>query len=242
MIQIIIGRESPSNRLLLKIGDRTEQYGSIGSVPKSVSKQHCLLTIDNTDENQQMMSITNSNIKNVTFVNGLQIESCRVSENDVVELGANHYTLDMKAIMDIIQKINPDKEVDIRKLENVWKNYKLQLEHLQKSQTLTNVLRSGIPILTIGTGVIGFFINKEGNESSLQVKIVMIITLIIFIVLWIKSLIDTQQLPKKREELNKQMLKKYCCPKCNYFFGYQPYDIIKSNLDICPKCKNKLKK
>ena len=239
----MVGRENTANRLQLMADGMAKQYGIAGSVPKSVSKQHCVLTID---REHNAMSIANHNLKNATYVNGLQVEKMEVTQHDVVELGLEHFRLNWQYVTNFVEEIERRSpgEVDVRHLEAVWLRYKHQQDKLQKSQAMTNVLKGGIPILTIGGIALGLFMSKDGQSTSNQTNILYSIAALLMIVLFVKSLFDAQRLPKEREKLNKEMLKHYVCPKpgCHYFFGFQPYDVIKSNLDCCPKCKSKLKK
>ncbi|MBQ8065932.1 MAG: FHA domain-containing protein [Prevotella sp.] len=239
MIQVLIGRESVKNRLQLSTGNKTEQVGPLGAVPQSVSKQHCLLTIDG-----KVMTITNRNIKNATYVNGIQVESSKVTQADVVELGYGHYVLNWSLVMNFIGKLQDpvSQEVDISGLESVWQSYKHQQDQLQRTQTMTNVLRGGLPILTIGGVALGFIINKDGKGTGAHMIVIYAVALILMVLLFVKSFMDARRIPKQKEELNKRMLHRYACPKCHYFFGFQPYDVIRTNLDACPKCKVKLKK
>ena len=45
MMKIVIGRESPNSRLRISVDNKDFFLGENGSVPKSVSRQHCKLTI-----------------------------------------------------------------------------------------------------------------------------------------------------------------------------------------------------
>ena len=242
MIQILIGRESPNNRLQLVVGTKATTCGAIGSVPKDVSRSHCLLTVD---DNSQTMKLTNQKSNNVTWVNDMAIESCIVTTKDRVELGSSHYSLDWAAVialLDATKKSTP-QELDIRPLENVWKKYKKDSDALQYSQMMTNVLRGGLPILTIGGVAAGYIMNKGGSRMATgPMKYLYVAALLLMVVCFVKSFFDARRIPKKRDELNKKMLRDYACPHCHYFFGYQPYDVIKANLDTCPKCRNKFKK
>jgi len=197
------------------------------------------------EEKAHVMKLTNQKSNNVTWVNGMAIESCNVTTRDRVELGGSHYPLDWVAVttlLDTMKKETP-RELDIRLLENVWKKYKRDSDALQYSQMMTNVLRGGLPILTIGGVAAGYMMNKGGSRMvSGQMKYLYVVALLLMVVCFVKSFLDARRIPKKREELNKKMLHDYSCPHCHYFFGYQPYDVIKANLDACPKCKSKFKK
>lgn len=240
MIQILIGREASSNRLQLTLEKKTQAFGPPGSVPQSVSRQHCTIAIDDT---QHTMRITNcKEQKNVTFVNGMRIESCQVSTSDTVELGFQHYLLNWEMVMNFVEQ-NRKKEpetADIRPLEAVWDNYKRQSDKLMMTEKITNVLKSGIPILTMGGIAAGYLLSKENGSISSLMKIIYPIAILLAIIFFVKSLIDSRNIPKKREKLTKQMIQDYSCPNCHYYFGGQSYDVIKTNLDTCPRCKAKL--
>lgn len=242
MIKIFIGRESTMNQLVLTIDNKPKIFGAKGSVPKSVSRdEHCLLTFD---EVTKKMTLTNQKANNATFVNGMQIISCNVTYSDVVELGQEHYILHWDVVREVVEGYLKDKpqEVDISGLEEVWNNYKYATDRLQKEEKMANVLKSGIPILTLGAVAAGFFLNKDG-AFSMGIKVVYSIALVCMVLLFVKSMIDIQRVPKKKKELDDEMMKKYRCPKCHFLFSLgQSYDIIKSNLDSCPKCKSKFKK
>ena len=45
----------------------------------------------------------------------------------------------------------------------------------------------------------------------------------------------------EQETVKKEFQRKYICPKCGHFLGYQDYDILVQS-DACPYCKTKFKK
>lgn len=240
MIQILIGREASDNRLKMTLEKKSQTFGTPGSVPQSVSRQHCILTVDDTTHT---MRISNCNEqKNVTFVNGMRIESCQVTTSDTIELGFQHYLLNWETVMSFVDQ-NRKKEpetADIRPLETVWDNYKKLSNKLTKAERIATILRSGIPILTMGGIAAGYlFINESGSAYRLM-KIIYPVATLLSIIFFVKSLIDLHNIPKKHGILTKQMIQDYSCPNCHYYFGGQSYDVIKINLDTCPKCKAKL--
>lgn len=240
MIQLLIGREASGNRLQLTMEKKTQAFGTPGSVPQSVSRQHCILTIDDATHTMRISNCKEQ--KNVTFVNGMRIEACQVSTSDTVELGFQHYLLNWEMVMAFVEQ-NKKKEqetADIRGLATVWTNYKKQSDQLMMTEKITNVLKSGIPILTMCGIAAGYLLNKEGSNVTNITKYVYPIAILLAVIFFVKSLIDSRNIPKKREKLNKKMIQDYSCPNCHYYFGGQPYDVIKANLDTCPKCKAKL--
>lgn len=240
MTQVLIGREASGHRLQLTIDKKSQAFGPQGSVPQSVSRQHCIITIDDTQHTMRLSNCKEQ--KNVTYVNGMRIESCQVSTSDTVELGFQHYLLNWETVMKFVEQ-NTKKEpetADIRGLEEVWNNYKKQSDHLMMTEKITNVLKSGIPIITMCGIAAGYLLSKENGSVSNVMKFLYPIAIILAVIFFIKSLVDSRNIPKKREKLTKLMIQDYSCPNCHYYFGGQSYDVIKINLDTCPRCKAKL--
>ena len=95
-MEIIIGRNQ-STRQLTIIKDGVERnYGQANSVPMDVSRHHISLQPVGTGKWQ----IKNLNERNVTFVNGIAIESKSISESDKVELGNSHYLFHWDALQE----------------------------------------------------------------------------------------------------------------------------------------------
>ena len=46
MTELLIGRESKDNRLQLTIGAKVGVYGTVGSVPQSISRKHCIISFN----------------------------------------------------------------------------------------------------------------------------------------------------------------------------------------------------
>ena len=89
-MELIIGREAGASRLRISINNQDRFWGNANSVPKSVSRQHCKVVTD--DKGGYI--ITNLKPENVTYVNGVQIESKHISGKDRIELGADRYFME----------------------------------------------------------------------------------------------------------------------------------------------------
>ena len=113
-MEIIFGRDAETSKLSVTVGQQKGVVGKQGSVPMSVSRQHCSVTInaDNTYE------VKNLKMQNVTYVNGIPIDCKKVTEKDTVELGEDHYLLEWS----IIKQLKP-KVADIRPLQQIWIQY-----------------------------------------------------------------------------------------------------------------------
>ena len=107
-MEFIIGRDAESSQLKISADKQSKLFGAKGSVPGSVSRQHCSLTInaDNT------YLVKNIKAQNATYVNGVAVESKVVKEGDSIELGVDHYMLDWS----FVNEMKP-KMADIRPLK-----------------------------------------------------------------------------------------------------------------------------
>ena len=96
-MDIIIGRESGAAepRLCLKTGNITKYIGAAGSVPRSVSRSHCVITLDEGNN----LSIKNVSDQNALYVNGMEYKSKSITDSDLVELGPEKYRLDVTAVI-----------------------------------------------------------------------------------------------------------------------------------------------
>ena len=137
---ILIGKEPGQGRLLVAIqgNGKSAAIGAPGSVPACVSRckpsegvAHAKITVDQTGN----MTITNMKPQNVTFVNGSEIASKRVSSSNTVELGKDRFSINLPVVIETAKKIvtvvgpqppqpptNPTKKFNISHLKRVWDN------------------------------------------------------------------------------------------------------------------------
>ena len=113
-MEIIIGRNQNTRQLAVVKDGVEKNYGQANSVPMDVSRHHISLVPAGNGK----WKIKNLNEKNVTFVNGIAVESKTISESDKVELGNSHYLFSWAALQE------PKEEtVDIRPLKKIWNEY-----------------------------------------------------------------------------------------------------------------------
>ena len=183
-MEIVIGRDQQTRQLCVVKDGSSKLFGQPGSVPMDVSRHHLSLQPVGAGKWQ----IKNLNERNVTFVNGIAIESKTVSENDKVELGNSHYFLNWAALSE------PKVEtVDIRPLEKIWDWYETtQIEMRESERKTQNIQRlSGIlsscgilfmfaeglgytRFVLTGMSVliaVFFFIRGMSSDSSLNIKL-----------------------------------------------------------------------
>ena len=226
-MEIIIGRDQQTRQLSIVKDGVTKLYGQPGSVPMDVSRHH--LSLQPIDEGK--WKIKNLNEQNVTFVNGIAIESKNISENDKVELGNSHYLLNWEALSE------PKEEtVDIRPLKIIWKEYDEKKFDSQIAERKFNAARSATGIITM-LAIACSIILGHGPIYIILYALAIGISLAFTYLAYKKS----TEVPKQQRELTKRFQQTYVCPKCGHFMGFQDYDILVQS-DACPYCKTKYKK
>ena len=226
-MEIIIGRDQQTRQLSIVKDGVTKHYGQPGSVPMDVSRHH--LSLQPIDEGK--WKIKNLNEQNVTFVNGIAIESKSISEKDKVELGNSHYLLNWEALSE------PKEEtVDIRPLKIIWKEYDEKKFDSQIAERKFNAARSATGIITM-LAIACSIILGHGPIYIILYALAIGISLAFTYLAYKKS----TEVPKQQRELTKRFQQTYVCPKCGHFMGFQDYDILIQS-DACPYCKTKYKK
>lgn len=116
MIKLTIGRQKPSNVLSVAVNGGKPKTLASCPVPSCVSGKHCEIVFEDGSGD---MIITNCNSQNVTWVNGLPIDKGRVTLNDKVELGCNHFPLDWSVVQKEIEEVKKTlpQKIDIRFFE-----------------------------------------------------------------------------------------------------------------------------
>lgn len=228
-MELIIGRDKETGKLSVTMGAQTKTFGTSGSVPAYVSRQHAKLELDDKGR----FVLINLKPTNVTYVNGLSIESKHVSQTDQIELGPSRYKLDW----DVIEKMLP-QVVDIRPLEEVWNDYHARKMKFQIAERRFNALRSATGLITMAAIVMSF-VGGRGLVYFLMYGLAIGITLIFTIMAYVSS----SKVPQQNDALDRDFKKKYVCPnhKCGHFLGYTSYDVLSQNKQ-CPYCKSQYKK
>ena len=226
-MEIIIGRDQQTRQLCIVKDSVTKSYGQTGSVPMDVSRHH----ISMQPIGKGKWQIKNLNERNVTFVNGIAIESKTIDENDKVELGNSHYLLSWNFLSE------PKVEtIDIRPLEKVWDWYdSTQLEMKESERKTQNYQKLGGILSTCG--ILFMFVEGFGNMRF----VLMGISVLIAIYFFFRGFSPNSSLNIKLSDLSKDFRKKYTCPKCGHYMGNIPYDVLIQG-DACPYCKAKYKK
>ena len=221
---IIIGRDTQTGTLQLVGGSRSGSYGDAGSVPVSVSPQHCRL-----EYSKGSIRLRNLDINSFTYVNGVAVESKAVTRTDRIELGTDRYPLDWKAVDTIIPP-----EADIRPLKKVWDDYEQQNIRLQIQERRFNTIRSATGLITMLAIALSLVMGRQSKWYIVLYAVAIIASVLFFV----KAYRDSSKLPQLRNNLSRQFQHDYTCPHCGHNLGSQPYDILAQN-HSCPYCRVK---
>lgn len=226
-MEIIIGRDQQTRQLCVIKDGKSKLCGQPSSVPMDVSRHHISLQPAGSDKWQ----IKNLNERNVTFVNGIAVESKTITEKDKVELGNSHYLFNWDLISE------PKVEtVDIRPLQKIWSEYDEQRLELQIAERKFNAARSATGIITM-LAIACSLILGHGPIYLVLYALAIGISIVFTYQAYQKS----SEVPRQQKEMNKDFQHRYVCPKCGHFMGFQDYEILTQN-DACPYCKTKYKK
>lgn len=226
-MEIIIGRDQQTRQLCVIKDGNSKLYGQANSVPMDVSRHHISLQPAGNGK----WKIKNLNEKNVTFVNGIAVESKTISESDKIELGNSHYLFQWAALSE------PKVEtIDIRHLEKIWDWYETtQLEMKESEKRILN--NQKLASVLSSCGILFVFVEGLGFLRFILMGLSVLITLYF----WYRGNNSGSSLDIRLNELSKDFRKKYICPKCGHFMGNTPYDVLIQN-DGCFNCKTKFKK
>jgi hypothetical protein len=225
-MELIIGRDGATAKLKVVDGTQVKLYGEAASVPVDVSRQHCQLTAidDNT------FVIKNIKAANVTWVNGIEIQTKRITRDDKVQLGQSRYLLPLN---EILEQIKPNI-VDITPLKAIWEKYNSSTLAIRKRQQTNNLL-ARIPIFMTMLGGVLIALSEAIRPYSITFTV---IALLIMAYGFYRQ--ATDRAIDKQEQLKKQFQRDYVCPKCGRFMGFVDYDLLHQN-NNCPGCKAKYK-
>lgn len=228
-MEFIIGRDPQTSQLKVACGQQSISLGNPGDVPMTVSRQHCLLTVDNGH-----CTIKNLKPQNVTFVNDMAIAQKSVKESDTVTLGSEKYRIDLASILKAIQQLAP-KTADIRPLQAVWEEHDKHSLDQVIAERRFNALRGATSLITMTAIILALTVGR--NIWYIMLYCLAILVSFLFT---IKAYKDSTNVPKKRKEQDMEFRSKYVCPNCGHHFT-MPYDEL-SQYEACPYCKAKFLK
>lgn len=252
---ILIGKEPGQGRLAVAIvGGKTAAIGNTDSVPNSVSRYraadgvaHAKITVDHNGN----MILTNMKPQNITYVNGTEIESKRITTANTIELGKDRYRINLPVILETAKKLavignqptpssNPNQNqqqkqtqtFNISHLEHVWNDLQARKKEIQVKQKKINLVRSGCGVFTMCAmpcifmfGPVGYVLTCIGILGN------------VYSFVGLKN-DDTADV---LEKLTENFQDRYVCPNpdCNKFLGNISYKLLKKQYSMhCPYCKS----
>lgn len=254
---ILVGKEPGQGRLCVSVlvngQPKMALIGQAGSVPNSVSRckpavgmAHCKIEIDQLGN----MTLTNLKPQNVTFVDGMEIVSKRITVSNAVALGKDKYSIDLNIILNTVLKMFGLKdlptgsksgeslqssipEYSIRHLKDIWADYEETLEAIQRRQQKIGKRRM-LPIM-IGSAS-GLAAPLFATIAIPTLYITVPIAAISFLI-YMKNYGEKDTTIEDRKRANDRFIDNYICPnpKCHHFMGNQPYKILRQNKK-CPYC------
>ncbi len=228
-MEIVIGREEGARRLHCIAGGREFNVGQAGTVPLSVSRRHCKITVNGGN-----ITIENIKAQNVTYVDGNQIFCKRISPASRVQLGEEQFLVPLQQILQMVGvspvSVNaPQNEVptySLKPLENVWKEYDDRRMKIQNEAAKSANRQRLQGILSMSGMCIGFI---PGIDQTVRIVII-VAALAIAIYFFIKGN-TTATVQQQLHDLDEEFAKKYKCPnpQCGKPFGAVPYRNIEYN-------------
>ncbi|MDE6548447.1 MAG: FHA domain-containing protein [Muribaculaceae bacterium] len=256
---ILLGKEPGQGRLLLAIvGGKTAVIGSPNSVPNSVSRCRVAEGVAhakiNVDQNGNMI-LTNMKPQNVTYVNGSEIVSKRISQSNTVELGKDRFSVSVPMILETAKKMTvtpipntgpgpkPEqtkKKFNIKHLEAIYNDYHAKVIERQRKQKKLGILASCSMFFTIGGGAVAAVANKLGMGETAQdyLWIFPVVGFIVFFISMYMRIKDTSI--EDADATNIEYTKRFVCPNpdCGKFLGNMPYELMKTQYSMqCPIAK-----
>ncbi len=249
---LLVGRDAESGRLTLamsvgtsmkmaKIGDSDSVPGSVSRCVPQQNAAHAKIEIDSAGA----MRITNLKAANVTFVNGTEIMTKGICNTDRIELGRDHYVLNLSAVLEAAGQIArstgmASQTFSISHLESVWSQYK-DVERKIVDDSKRTALWGRVPLMvSMGTGVLTGVSGALGLGKSVTgvCLSLTILGLLLFIYSFIRAKNDKSQ--ERKEQNIEWLMDHYLCPNpaCRKFLGVTSYKLLIRNTGLrCPHCK-----
>lgn len=254
---ILIGREQDNKRLVvaMEVDGKTKMaaIGAKGSVPNSVSRfraedhsAHCKIEVGVSGN----MIVRQMKPDSKMFVNGVELTSKKITPQSQVQLGIDHYQLNVEAVLKIALqlagvKVSSDSGnttskqkpiYSISHLERVWNDYHDGDIALQKRQNSIGILSSFPLFFSMGAGVLGGISVQMGWPDWVKYVTLTMSLLAFLVFIYGLYLRFTSHHIEKREELKNKLMRDYVCPKCHHFLNMQPFMLLKQNKK-CPYCQ-----
>lgn len=176
------------------------------------------------------MILTNIKPQNVTYVNGSEIASKRISINNTVELGKDRYRIGLPVVIDVAKKIaaTPGPETyNISHLERIWNDYETEIDRIVKQQQ--DVAKKRMLPIMVGSlsGVASPLLATLVAVNTLYITVpVAAISFGLYFINYHKK--DTSY--EDRKAATERLTERYVCPNCHRFLGNISYKLLKNQI------------
>lgn len=223
-MEIIIGREPGLRRLHCTVGRHEFDIGQAGSVPMSVSRQHCKIVVSGNS-----LSVENLRAENVTYVDGNPIMSKGIGATSKVQLGAERYNVPLQQILQLATGSpsgQPQPTFSLKPLAGVWAEYDGRRMEIQNQAAKWANRQRLQGILSMLGMCIGFI---PGIDQTVRIAVI-VAALLLAVYFFVKG--GTKATVQQQlHDLDEEYSKKYKCPNpaCGKPFGNVPYHNIEFN-------------
>lgn len=231
-MEIIIGREEGLRRLHCIVNGREFNIGTAGTVPLSVSRRHCKITVNGSNIN-----IENIKAQNVTFVDGNQIFSKSITPTSRVQLGEERFFVPLQDILKMSGALPgsgkaPQKEAptfSLKPMEAVWNEYDTRKMAIQNDAAKSANKQRLQGILSMLGTCMAFI---PGIDQTIRIAII-VAALAVAIYFFVKGSMNAT-VQQQLHDLDDEFAKKYKCPNpaCGKPFGATPY----RNIEYSKQC------
>lgn len=249
-MEILIGREPVNSRLLVSVGGKATALGTNGSVPNSVSRHingsaHCVITYNSDND----ISIKNVKEQNITYVDGNEIQSKKITLSSKVELGNTHFIVNVQQIVNAAKQLagvapappKPGsnakpadvKTFSLRPLEQIWDTYEKDILDLQVEQAKKATQSRLQGILSMSATLCAFL-----PVPDVLRFVILAAALTCAVVCFWQGAKTSDIFAVKKNKRDKQFQQDYVCPNpaCKCFKGNVPYISLR-NMPNCSVCK-----
>ncbi len=251
---LLIGKAPGQSKLCIGVlaegNPKVAMVSTPTPVPNSVSRckpaegvAHCKIVIDLSGN----IVITNLKPANVTYVDGMEIVSKKITTSSSVSLGKDKYPLDLAIVFGTAIRLEsgakagqasrqapaqgPQKSYDITHLEKVWDDFRAKNKKLLENSKRVNLIRSGCGIFTMCAMPCIYFLGPIGYVLTAIGAIGNIYSFVGF---------KKDNTKEEQEKLVEELQEKYICPNpdCHKYLGNYSYKFVKKQYSMhCPYCK-----
>ena len=239
---ITIGRENVSvgqARLAVMADGKTGFIGAPGSVPDSVSRNHCKITID--DEGG--ISIAVSDPVNLLYIGGKSYaKRSGLQRTDVIYLGKDKYRLNLSDVFDLVPQ--PKITLSVKHLEGVYAEVAKARKDLKAKQRRIAFLSKIPGVFSMSSLLVTFAFDGSTEPGKTIRTVLYVIAFVTMVACVIWSTMSAKKMEDESDRITESFQDKRVCPNpsCERFLGgyYRYYkDLIKYH--VCPYCKTQFK-